>query len=53
MQTELNNIFLYKNYLLKHKTEPFVMLNEMNLSFPEFNLMLKTNYSFRKMWGPR
>ena len=40
----------YNNYLMKHKTEPFVMLDEMNLTFDEFIVKLESCYSFRKMW---
>jgi hypothetical protein len=42
---------LYEVYLIKHLTEPFVMLDEMNLSFKEFIDKLNTSYTFKQMWG--
>mgnify|MGYP003613239839 CR=1 FL=1 len=40
----------YDHYLLKHKTEPFIMLDEMDLNFAQFCSKFLSNYSFRKMW---
>lgn len=40
----------YVNYLDKHHTEPFVMLDEMNLSYEEFEQLFNTSYPFRNMW---
>lgn len=40
----------FENYLAKHKTEPFVMLDEMDLNFEQFCEMFLNNYSFRQMW---
>jgi hypothetical protein len=40
----------FENYLAKHKTEPFVMLDEMDLDFEQFCEMFLSNYSFRQMW---
>jgi hypothetical protein len=40
----------FENYLLKHKTEPFVMLDEIDLNFEQFCEMFLSNYSFREMW---
>jgi hypothetical protein len=42
---------LYKVYLARHKTEPFVMLDEMDLTFEQFVEKLKTSYAFNFMWG--
>jgi hypothetical protein len=42
---------LYKVYLARHKTEPFVMLDEMDLTFEQFEEKLKTSYAFNFMWG--
>jgi hypothetical protein len=42
---------LYEIYLIKHQAEPFVMLDEMNLSYEQFIEKLKTSYSFNQMWG--
>lgn len=42
---------LYGVYLIKHKTELFVMLDEMNLTFEGFIKLIKTSYSFNQMWG--
>lgn len=42
--------FEYTNYLNKHLTEPFVMLDEMNLSYDEFEQLFNNSYSFREMW---
>lgn len=41
----------YMNYLDKHLTEPFVMLDEMNLSYEDFEVLFNTSYPFRKMWS--
>lgn len=35
----------------KHKTEPFVMLDEMDLTFEQFIEKLKSSYVFNHMWG--
>ena len=40
----------FENYLEKHKTEPFVMLDEMDLNFEQFCEKFLNNYSFRQMW---
>jgi hypothetical protein len=40
----------FENYLVKHKTEPFVMLDEMDLTFEQFCEKFLNNYSFRQMW---
>jgi hypothetical protein len=40
----------FENYLAKHKTEPFVMLDEIDLTFEQFCEMFLNNYSFRQMW---
>jgi len=40
----------FENYLAKHKTEPFVLLDEMDLNFESFCEMFLNNYSFRQMW---
>jgi hypothetical protein len=40
----------FENYLAKHKTEPFVMLDEFDLNFEQFCEMFLNNYSFRQMW---
>ena len=40
----------YKNYLLKHKSEPFVMQEEIDLNYIEFCEKFKNNFSFRQMW---
>ena len=42
---------LYNNYLRKHKTEPFVMLDEMDLTLEQFIEKLKSSYVFNHMWG--
>lgn len=42
---------LYEDYLRKHKTEPFVMLDEMDLTFEQFVDRLSTSYVFNFMWG--
>ena len=42
---------LYKAYLRRHKTEPFVMLDEMDLTFDQFVEKLKSSYVFKHMWG--
>lgn len=41
----------YTNYLNKHLTEPFVMLDEMNLSYDNFEVLYNTSYPFRQMWS--
>ena len=40
----------FENYLLKHKTEPFIMLDEMDLDFEQFTKLFESSYSFRQMW---
>jgi hypothetical protein len=40
----------YTNYLNKHLTEPFVMLDEINLSYEDFEQLFNNSYSFREMW---
>jgi hypothetical protein len=40
----------FENYLAKHKTEPFVMLDEMDLDFEQFTKLFESSYSFREMW---
>ena len=42
---------LYKAYLIRHKTEPFVMLDEMDLTLEQFIEKLKSSYVFNHMWG--
>jgi hypothetical protein len=41
----------YSNYLVKHQTEPFVMLDEMNLTYEDFEVLFNTSYPFREMWS--
>jgi len=41
----------YENYLKKHKSEPFVSLDECDLTFEEFLIRIKKVYSFPRMWG--
>jgi hypothetical protein len=41
----------YSNYLNKHLTEPFVMLDEMNLTYNQFEELFNTSYPFRQMWS--
>jgi len=41
----------YNNYLNKHLTEPFVMLDEMNLSYEDFEVLFNNSYPFRQMWS--
>ena len=41
----------YEIYLKEHKSEPFVSLDECDLTYQEFLNKLKTAYSFGKMWG--
>jgi len=41
----------YINYLHKHLTEPFVMLDEMNLTYNQFEVLFNTSYPFREMWS--
>jgi hypothetical protein len=40
----------FENYLAKHKTEPFVMLDEMDLNFEMFTKLFESSYPFRQMW---
>jgi hypothetical protein len=42
---------LYEVYLIKHKTQPFVMLDEMDLSFEQFVEKINSSYVFNHMWG--
>jgi hypothetical protein len=41
----------YNNYLNNHLTEPFVMLDEMNLTYNQFEVLFNTSYPFRQMWS--
>jgi hypothetical protein len=41
----------YNNYLVKHQTEPFVMLDEMNLTYDQFEVLFNNSYPFRQMWS--
>ena len=41
----------YNNYLNKHLTEPFVMLDEMNLTYNQFEVLFNNSYPFRQMWS--
>jgi len=41
----------YTNYLNKHLTEPFVMLDEMNLTYNQFEVLFNNSYPFRQMWS--
>ena len=41
----------YTNYLNKHLTEPFVMLDEMNLTYNQFEVLFNNSYPFREMWS--
>jgi hypothetical protein len=51
MQTMIGkNHFEYINYLNKHHNEPFVMLDEMNLTYNQFEVLFNTSYPFREMW---
>jgi hypothetical protein len=40
----------YFNYLEKHQAEPFVMLDEMNLNYEQFENLFNNSYPFRHMW---
>ena len=40
----------FENYLAKHKTEPFVMLDEMDLDFEQFCELFERDYAFHQMW---
>ena len=40
----------YTNYLNKHLTEPFVMLDEINLTYEQFEALFNNSYPFREMW---
>jgi hypothetical protein len=52
MQTKIGMLHSeYLNYLEKHKTEPFVMLDEMNLTYGKFEMLFNTSYPFRQMWS--
>ena len=52
MQTKIGMLHSeYLNYLEKHKTEPFVMLDEMNLTYDKFEMLFNTSYPFRQMWS--
>lgn len=42
---------LYLRYLIKHQSEPLVMLDEMNLTVEQFKVKLLTDYAFNHMWG--
>ena len=41
----------YNNYHNKHLTEPFVMLDEMNLTYNQFEVLFNNSYPFRQMWS--
>ena len=41
----------YNNYLNKHLTEPFVMLDEMNLTYNQFEVLFNNSYPFSQMWS--
>jgi hypothetical protein len=41
----------YNNYLNNHQTEPFVMLDEMNLTYEDFEVLFNNSYPFRQMWS--
>jgi hypothetical protein len=41
----------YSNYLVKHQTEPFVMLDEINLTYDQFEELFNNSYPFRQMWS--
>jgi hypothetical protein len=41
----------YLNYLDKHQKEPFVMLDEMNLTYDQFEFLFNNSYPFRQMWS--
>jgi hypothetical protein len=41
----------YSNYLNKHLSEPFVMLDEMNLTYEDFEVLFNNSYPFRQMWS--
>jgi hypothetical protein len=41
----------YRNYLEKHKTEPFIMLDEMDLDYEQFKDLFNKSFTFRKMWA--
>ena len=52
MQTKIGMLHSeYLNYLEKHKTEPFIMLDEMNLTYDKFEMLFNTSYPFRQMWS--
>ena len=40
----------FENYLAKHKNEPFVMLDEIDLDFEKFTKLFESSYPFRQMW---
>jgi len=40
----------FENYLAKHKTEPFVMLDEIGLDFEQFTKLFERDYAFQQMW---
>jgi len=40
----------FENYSAKHKTEPFVMLDEIDLDFEQFTKLFESSYPFRQMW---
>jgi hypothetical protein len=41
----------YNNYLDKHHIEPFVMLDEINLTYDQFEELFNNSYPFRQMWS--
>jgi hypothetical protein len=41
----------YRNYLEKHQSEPFIMLDEMNLNYEQFVHRFNNSFTFRRMWA--
>ena len=41
----------YKNYLKKHKSEPFIFNDELELSKDQFIEKIKSDWAFAKEWG--
>lgn len=41
----------YEVYLKEHKSEPFVLLDECDLTYQEFLNKIRSRYSFAHMWG--
>ena len=42
---------LYEAYLINHNKQPFVMLDEMDLTFEQFVDKFTSSYSFNYMWS--